>query len=106
MEYDICLLCLDNIDIKDMIITSKCNCRIKLHLSCFELIKKNGMLCPVCRIKYTSTINTVSLYSQYFYILVLFILLAVYSIFFTFVILSGYLCASIIQIGYIIISCI
>jgi hypothetical protein len=57
MEYDICLICLDNIDNKDKIIPTNCNCKVKLHISCLELIKQNNMLCPICRIKTKNNIT-------------------------------------------------
>jgi hypothetical protein len=56
MNYDICLICLDNIDNKDKIMTN-CNCKIKLHISCLELIKQHNMLCPICRIKTKNNIT-------------------------------------------------
>jgi hypothetical protein len=66
MDYDICLICLDNIDINDIIIPSDCNCKVKLHLSCLELIKKHNMLCPICRIK-TNNNNTLNSSNNYLY---------------------------------------
>ena len=59
MDNETCLICLDTIDIKDMILPPNCNCKIKLHLSCLELIKQNNMLCQICRIKINNiTINS------------------------------------------------
>jgi hypothetical protein len=58
MECDICVICLDDIEIKDIIIPSNCNCKVKIHLLCLELIKKNNMLCPICRIKSNNTLNS------------------------------------------------
>lgn len=46
---DNCCICLDTI-----INTSYpkyCNCRIKIHKECLELVELNGLKCPICRIK-------------------------------------------------------
>ena len=67
MNNDTCLICLDTIDIKDMILPHNCNCKVKLHLSCLELIKQYNMLCPICRIK---SINKITLNSSNNYVYV------------------------------------
>ena len=44
-----CLLCLESTD--NIIISEICNCKFILHNDCFDLIKKNGLACPICRLK-------------------------------------------------------
>ena len=47
-----CLLCLESTD--NIIISEICNCKFILHNDCFDLIKKNGLACPICRLKITN----------------------------------------------------
>ena len=49
-NIDTCLLCLDALS-PPLQKPSSCNCNIYLHKKCMEDIQRNGLLCPICRIK-------------------------------------------------------
>ncbi len=56
-----CLLCLES---TNNIIKSKlCSCKFPLHDNCFDMIKTNGLACPICRLK----INKQSIDWNYIY---------------------------------------
>jgi hypothetical protein len=57
-EIDNCLFCLEEI-VENYTNPKYCKCKIKLHLECLTQIEKNGLLCPICRMKVSN--NEVSL---------------------------------------------
>ena len=51
-----CCICLDTVI--DTSYPKYCNCRIKMHKECLELVELNGLHCPICRIKGIKKIRT------------------------------------------------
>jgi len=52
MNNELCLLCLDNMHLTELLTKpSHCECKIVLHQNCMQLIENTGLLCPICRIK-------------------------------------------------------
>lgn len=50
INNDLCIICLELLD-NDLTSPENCNCKIILHNKCLEDVKKNGLLCPICRNK-------------------------------------------------------
>ncbi len=50
ISNDLCLICLDDLNNK-IIKPTYCNCNILLHKICYEMLCKNGLSCPICRLK-------------------------------------------------------
>lgn len=50
-DIDKCLICLENIDTENTSFPKHCNCKVKIHLQCLNLLMNSGLLCPICRIK-------------------------------------------------------
>ena len=51
-----CCICLDTII--DISYPEYCNCKIKMHKKCLELVELNGLKCPICRIKGLKKVRT------------------------------------------------